>query len=78
MLREMRKAGATDGLRRRSVSGGKLSPTSLTSKRLPVKAEREADREAGEKALWARVSLGWFWLQEDMKTGGGHERRAGG
>lgn len=58
------------------MSGGKLSSTSLTSKRLPVKAEREADREAGEKALWARVSLGWFWLQEDMKTGGGHERRA--
>lgn len=31
---------------------------------LPVKAEREAEREAGEKALWALVNLGWLWLQE--------------
>lgn len=30
---------------------------------LPVKAEREAERDAGEKALWALVSLGWLWLQ---------------
>lgn len=31
---------------------------------LPVKAEREAERDAGEKALWALVSLGWLWLQD--------------
>lgn len=31
---------------------------------LPVKAEREAEREAGEKALWARVSLGWLWRRD--------------
>ena len=29
-----------------------------------MKAEREAAREAGEKALWALVSLGWLWLQD--------------
>lgn len=29
-----------------------------------MKAEREAEREAGLKALWALVSLGWMWLQE--------------
>lgn len=29
-----------------------------------MKAEREAEREAGEKALWALVSLGWLWLQD--------------
>lgn len=31
---------------------------------LPVKAEREVERDAGEKALWALVSLGWLWLQD--------------
>lgn len=31
---------------------------------LPVNADREAEREAGEKALWALVSLGWLWLQD--------------
>lgn len=29
-----------------------------------MKAEREAEREAGEKALWALVRLGWLWLQD--------------
>lgn len=29
-----------------------------------MKAEREAEREAGAKALWALVSLGWLWLQD--------------
>lgn len=31
---------------------------------LPVNADREAERDAGEKALWALVSLGWLWLQD--------------
>lgn len=29
-----------------------------------MKAEREAERDAGEKALWALVSLGWLWLPD--------------
>lgn len=29
---------------------------------LPAKAASEAERAAGEKALWARVSLGWLML----------------
>lgn len=36
---------------------------------LPVKAEREAEREAGEKALRALVSLGWLWLQDTHQDG---------
>ncbi len=39
-------------------------PVSEPKQPLPVKAEREAEREAGEKALWALVSLGWLWLQD--------------
>lgn len=47
--------------RKESISVG----TRVTSEQpLPVKAEREADREAGEKALCALVSLGWLWLQD--------------
>lgn len=29
-----------------------------------MNADKEAEREAGEKALWALVSLGWLWLQD--------------
>lgn len=39
---------------------GKKATRVTTEQLLPVKAEREA----GEKALWALVSLGWLWLQD--------------
>lgn len=46
------------------MSGGQLSSKYSSMQPLPVKAEREAESEAGEKALWALVNLGWLWLQE--------------
>lgn len=53
----------------RRMSRGNLS----SMQPLPVKAEREAEREEGEKALWALVNLGWLWLQETCKDR--HKRR---
>lgn len=49
------------------TSGGNLRSNYKSMQPLPVKAEREAEREAGEKALWALVNLGWLWLQETCK-----------
>lgn len=40
----------------------KLDRWKPSERLLPVNADKEAEREAGEKALWALVSLGWLWL----------------
>lgn len=55
------------------TSRGNLSSNHSSMQPLPVKAEREAEREVGEKALWALVNLGWLWLQETCKDR--HKRR---